>query len=138
VYWAVFPYVLGVLLAWITWYPARKLEVASEQWYFRVIMTIVAVGFIGFPLEHGNVEAAVLELVVLVILLCLIILSRRAALTALLPLAWFGHGLWDLVYLLDLLPLDKPEWVVQLCVPYDWLIAAYLFSRASSWRDVAH
>ena len=101
-------------------------------------MTIVAIGFVGFPLEHGDLEAAALEFVVLVVLLCLIILSKRGAFIALLPIAWFAHGLWDLIYLLDLLRLDKPVWVVQLCVPYDWLIAAYLFSRISTWRGTLH
>ena len=100
-------------------------------------MTIVALGFIGFPLQHGELSAAALEFVILVILLGLIYFSKRPALAVLLPIAWFTHGLWDLTYLLGLLRLDKPDWVVQLCVPYDWLIAAYLFGRIARWREPA-
>lgn len=124
---------LGVFLAWITWYPARCLEVAAEQWFFRVIMAVVALGFIGFPLQHGDWAAVGLEFAVLVVLLSLIFLSRLPGLIFLLPVAWFLHGLWDLAYLMQLLPLDKPDWVVQLCVPYDWLVALYIFGRLPTW-----
>ena len=128
-----FPYILGIFLAWITWYPAQHLSARAEQRYFTIIITIVALGFIGFPIEHGNLEGVFYELVALIVFVVLIVLSQTLALV-LLPLVWFAHGVWDLAYLLGLVPVDKPSWVVQLCVPYDWLLAAYLFRRTSTWR----
>ena len=90
-YWLTFPYVLGVFLAWITWYPARYLEGASQQSFFRVIMAVVALGFIGFPLQHREWAAVGFEFAVLVVLLSLILLSRLPGLIFLLPIAWFSH-----------------------------------------------
>ena len=72
------------------------------------------------------------ELGALLVFVVLIILSRKVSLV-LLPLVWFAHGAWDLAYLLGHVRVDKPEWVVQLCVPYDWLLAAYIFSRLPAW-----
>lgn len=131
-----FPYVVGVLMAWITWYPARHLDARTEQWYFTVIITIVALGFIGFPIEDGDPAAILYELGALLVLVTLIILSRKVALV-LLPVVWFAHGTWDLLYLIGFIPVDKPDWVVQLCVPYDWLLSAYLFRRVSTWRSAS-
>ena len=132
-YLILFPYILGIFLAWITWYPARHLSARSEQWYFTVIITIVAFGFIGFPIEQQNLSGFVYELAALMVFVVLIYLSRAVA-VILLPLVWFAHGTWDLAYLLGLVPVDKPYWVVQLCLPYDWLLAAYLFYKSSFWR----
>lgn len=132
-YETLFPYILGVLMAWITWYPARHLDARTEQRYFTTIITIVALGFIGFPLEDGDTTGMVYELAALVLLVVLIVLSRTVALW-LLPVVWFAHGTWDLLYLIGGVPVDKPHWVVELCVPYDWLLSAYLFRRVSTWR----
>ena len=123
-----FPYILGLLIAWITWYPARRLDARSEQWYFTVIITIVALGFIGFPIEDRNMQGIVYEFAAMVVFIILILLSRTVT-AAFLPLVWFTHGAWDLTYLLGFVHVDKPAWVVQLCVPYDWLLAVYLFRR---------
>lgn len=131
-YESAFPYILGVLIAWITWYPARRLTARSEQWYFTVIITVVALGFIGFPIEDRNTGGILYELAVLIVFIILIVMSQSA--TMLLPVVWFAHGAWDLAYLLGFVPVDKPAWVVQLCVPYDWLLAGYLFYRVPAWR----
>jgi hypothetical protein len=98
-------------------------------------MAVIALGFIGFPLQHGERVAVGYEFAVLVVLVSLILLSRLPGLIFLLPIAWFSHGLWDLAHLMQLLPLDKPGWVVQLCVSYDWLVAICLFGRFATWRD---
>lgn len=132
-YESAFPYILGVLIAWVTWYPARRLTARSEQWYFTVIITVVALGFIGFPLEKGDTQGILYELFAMIVFIVLIVMSKSAT-VALLPVVWFAHGAWDLAYLLGLVPVDKPAWVVQLCVPYDWLLAGYLFQRIPAWR----
>ena len=132
---AVFPFVLGVFMAWITWFPARYLDAATERRFFTTIITIVALGFIGFPVQQGDLAALALEAALATILLILVLLSRKESLVLLLPIAWFLHGAWDLVFLLGLVPVDKPLWVVQLCVPYDWLLAGYLFRRVGVWQS---
>ena len=128
-----FPYILGVFLAWVTWYPARSLSTQSEKLYFATIIAVVALGFLAFPIEQGNLKGITYESVALALIVVLIVLSYRAMPTFL-AAAFFLHGAWDLAYLLGAVALDKPGWVVQLCVPYDWLLAAYLFRRASTWR----
>ena len=132
-YETIFPFALGVLMAWITWYPARYLDARREQGYFTTIIAIVAVGFVGFPLEDGDSRAIVYELGAMVVFVVLIILSKKAN-VLLLPVVWFAHGAWDLAYLVGQVPVDKPLWVVQLCVPYDWLLGGYLLGRVSAWR----
>ena len=134
-YESLFPYLLGVMLAWITWQGARRLVPNSQQKYFARIITLVALGFVGFPLEDGDRVGTAYELSALLIFVALIILSREVA-PILLPLVWLGHGAWDLAFLLGHIPVDKPTWVVQLCVPYDWLLAGYIFSRLAAWRSV--
>ena len=131
-YETVFPYLLGGILAWVTCHPARTLDPRAELRFFTAIMTMVALGFIGFPLEAGNHEGVVYELVAGILFIMLIVLSQRTA-PVLLAVTFLAHGAWDLAYLLGIVPSDKPEWVVELCVPYDWLVAAYLFSRTSLW-----
>lgn len=133
IYESAFPYILGVLIAWVTWYPARRLTARSEQWYFTVIITAVAIGFIGFPIEDGNIRGILYELLALIVFIVLIVMSKSATML-LLPVVWFAHGAWDLAYLLEFVPVDKPAWVVQLCVSYDWLLAGYLFYRVPAWR----
>lgn len=63
-----------------------------------------------------------------ILFVTLIILSKQLSLVFL-PVVWFAHGAWDLSFLLGQVPVDKSEWVVQLCVPYDWLLAGYIFCR---------
>ena len=122
-------------MAWITWFPARYLDARIEQRFFTTIILIVSLGFIGFPVQQGDLVALAWESAVAATLLLLIFLSSRPSLVMLLPVVWVLHGAWDLVYLLGLVPVDKPLWVVQLCVPYDWLIAGYLFRRVAAWRN---
>lgn len=128
---AIFPYGLGVFLAWVTLYPARYLDASVEPKYFRTIITIVVLGFIGFPLADGDLTGTLYELVALVVLLVAIFLSRKVGLT-LLAAVYFAHGAWDLTHVLGLVPVDKPLWVTRLCVPYDWILAGYLVVRARS------
>jgi hypothetical protein len=40
------------------------------------------------------------------------------------------------MYLLCHVPVDKPRWVVELCVPYDWLLGGYLMTRVRTWGAV--
>lgn len=100
------PYILGVLIAWVTWYPARRLPPRSEQWYFTVIITVVALGFIGFPLEEGNTKGAIYELLALIVFAALILMSQLAT-AMLLPVVFFAHGAWDLAYLLGFVPVER-------------------------------
>ena len=132
-YSALFPYLLGVLMAWITWSPARRLSPRSQRHFFTAVITAVSVGFVGFPLETGDWPAFLWELAALIVFVLLIFLSRSWT-VAFLPVVWFAHGAWDLAYLVGAVPVDKPDWVVKLCVPYDWLLALYLLGRVSTWR----
>jgi hypothetical protein len=46
-----------------------------------------------------------------------------------LALAFFIHGGWDLFHLFNQAVIHKPVLYSQICVPYDWLVAAYILWR---------
>jgi hypothetical protein len=50
-----------------------------------------------------------------------------------LALAFFVHGSWDLFHLFNPDFIHKSVLFSQICVPYDWSVAAYICWR--SWKD---
>ena len=98
-----------------------------------MIIIVVAFGFILFPLEDGNVWGFVYEFLAMILILVGIILSRTISIYFL-AIVWGVHGLWDAYYLINGLALEKPVWLVQLCVSYDLLIAAYIYFRIPKWK----
>ena len=128
------PYVLGAVLGFITCFPARRLDPAVERTFFTAIMTFVAVGFIGFPLERGHWPGVLHEGVAMALFLVGIGLSRWWD-PAMLALTFFVHGAWDLAWLVGTIDSIKPNWLTEFCVPYDWVLAAYLLSRRQIWRS---
>ncbi len=130
-----FAYLLGVILAVAIAYPASHLHPTRERRFFTVAMAVVVLGFVGFPLSQGDPIGLAWELAAIVGLGALLLLSFEHV--VLLPVVWFGHGLWDLAFLVGGTPIDKPTWVCELCVPFDWLIAAYLVTRLGRWRTAA-
>lgn len=129
-----FPYILGAFMAWITLYPARSLPARKERRFFTIIITVVALGFLGFPLTYGDQFAIASELAAAVLFIALILLAWKVS-PWFLPLVWFLHGAWDIAYLFGHVSVDKPRWVVELCVPYDWILAVYLLKRVPAWRS---
>ena len=97
-------------------------------------MIVVAIGFIGFPLEQGDANGTAHELVAMAAFLLGIFLSWKWH-AAFLPLTFLAHGCWDLAYMASAVHSVKPMWLVELCVPYDWLVALYLLSRLRTWRS---
>lgn len=127
-----FAYLLGALLAVAVAYPASFMDPARERRFFTVAIAVVILGFFGFPLSQGHALGLAWELAAVVVLGALLLLSLKRV--ELLPLVWIGHGAWDLLFLAGGTPIDKPLWVCALCVPFDWLIGAYLVSRLRLWR----
>ena len=127
-------YILGIALAVITCFPARTLAPRTEQRFFSVIMIFVAVGFFGFPLERGDMLGTLSELLAMAFFLAGVVASALWN-PLFLPLTFLAHGAWDLAYLAGASHSVKPDWLVELCVPYDWLVAGYLFTRVGTWRS---
>jgi hypothetical protein len=46
-----------------------------------------------------------------------------------LALAFFIHGGWDIFHIFNQYFIHKPVLYSQICVPYDWLVAAYILWR---------
>jgi hypothetical protein len=46
-----------------------------------------------------------------------------------LALAFFIHGGWDFFHLFNQDVIHKPVLYSEVCVPYDWLVAAYILWR---------
>lgn len=127
-----FAYLVGLLLAIAVVYPATSMEPVRERRFFTVATGIVILGFFGFPLTQGDPLGLAWELAAVVVLGALLLLSLKRV--ELLPLVWIGHGVWDVLFLIGGMPIDKPGWVCRLCVPFDVLIGIYLFSRLDRWR----
>ena len=127
-------YILGMALAVITCFPARTLAPRTERRFFSVIMIFVAMGFFGFPLEQGDALGTLSELLAMAVFLVGVLASALWN-PLFLPLTFLAHGTWDLAYLVGASHSVKPDWLVELCVPYDWTVAAYLFTRVGIWRS---
>ena len=127
-YHAFFPYVLGILLSWITLSGAARMGGSEARRFLTLIIAIVIAGFVGFPLEMGHRVAVMYEIGAIVVLGALTAASIRSS-ALLLGAAWFGHGLWDLLHIVGASATDKPLWVTQVCVPYDWIGAAWIVWR---------
>ena len=55
----------------------------------------------------------------------------------LLGVVYIAHGASDLVHLaLDLSPAN-PAWLHEMCVPFDWLLGAYVLVRGRQWTSSA-
>lgn len=132
VYEQLYSYALGVFLAVVTIYPARFLDPQRERRFLTAVIAVVVVGFFGFPLAAGDPVGLAWELAAVVALGAIVLLSLRHP--GLLPLAWLGHGAWDLLFLIGAIPVDKPVWICRLCVPYDWIVGAYVATRVGRWR----
>ncbi len=131
-YQQLFSYAVGLLLAVAVTYPASFMPARRERRFFTVAMAVVALGFFGFPLTQGDPRGLAWELGAAAALVALLALSLRFA--GLVPLAWLGHGAWDLLFLVGATPIDKPAWVCELCVPFDIAIGIYLLTRLGRWR----
>jgi len=127
-----FAYLLGAFLAAVVIYPTSHLAPERQRRFLTAVLAVVILGFFGFPLVQGDSVGLAWELTAVVVLGALLLMSQR--IPGLLALAWFGHGLWDLMFLLGIAPVDKPIWVCELCVPFDWLVAGYLATRLERWR----
>jgi hypothetical protein len=129
----VFPYGLGVFLGVAIIYAARRMR-SDERWFLTWLMAVVVVGFVGFPLAAGDTRGIAAEVVVIVVLGALLAWSwlRRSAL--LLALVYIAHGASDVAHLIGDVSPANPAWIHQFCVPFDWLLGAYVLVRRSSWR----
>jgi hypothetical protein len=127
-------YLLGVFFAWVTILAARPMKPKSAHRFFTVVMVAVALLFVGFPAEQGHQAGVVAEAVALVAFLFLAGLGMVLH-PVWLAVAYVAHGGWDLAYLLGWVPSYKPDWTVQFCVPYDWVVAGYLFTQVRGWQQ---
>ncbi len=123
-YTTLFPYTFGAILAYLMVRPNRRLSRPAELRFLRAFMVGVALAFIGFPLSSGDLTGAGYELAAMVA--CLLLLVGTRTTMALLAVTYFGHGVWDLAFLGGWVPIDKPAWICEICVSFDWLIAAYV------------
>jgi hypothetical protein len=105
----------------------------TEQRFFTVVMVAVALLFVGFPAEVGDRVGVVSESIAMAVFLALAGLSMVLH-PVWLAVTFLAHGGWDLAYLVGMAPTSKPDWTAQFCVPYDWIVAAYLLTRVKRWK----
>lgn len=126
-------YFLGAFLALAMAFSSRFMPARLEQRYWTIIIAVVVLGFPPFPMAKGDMAGFWFELAACGVFLAFLVASRWVP--AMLAVLSFSHGLWDLMHLLEVVAIDKPTWLTQFCVPYDWIVSAYLFSRLGVWRE---
>jgi hypothetical protein len=125
-------YSLGAILSGGMVHAARFMPTRIEQRYWTIFAAIVFVGFPPFPLTNGDLAGFWYELAVYGVVLALLIASRW--LPASLAILYLAHGAWDLMHLTAAVTIDKPDWITQICVPFDWVVGIYVLSRLGPWR----
>lgn len=137
-----FAYGLGAMLAAAMIDATRQMPARGAWNLLSWLMAIVVAGFVAFPIERGNVTSLAYEAGLLVVLEILLIVGWRWRSWSLVALVYFVHGLSDLVHLTDIVPMESPRWVHEMCVPFDWILAGWIVVRrrafaAAALRDTA-
>jgi hypothetical protein len=99
---------------------AKKILV-STMWF--------VVGLFLFnQITEFNIKGITLESIMFLLQVGLIFMVKKFDFR-LLALAFFIHGSWDIFHLFNQDFIQKPVIFSQICVPYDWLVAAYILWR---------
>jgi hypothetical protein len=133
-YGLVFPYAFGAALgASVSWFLER---LTPREGFFLMAITLfwVILAFPPFPLSAGDWPGLGQESAAAAALLVLLAIGWRRRSARLVALGYLLHGALDLAHLLGWYGADNPRWVHELCVPYDWLVAAILLRKTRSWR----
>lgn len=121
------PYLTGIAVGVLTLLPHAFLSPQASLGFAAVLIGLIAGVYFGFAVVNGSardqfVEFNVTGLFTVAGLLGLLLWP------ILLPLAYFGHALWDLAHhnrsRLPLVPI--PQWYVPWCVVIDVIIGAGL------------
>ncbi|HBP18942.1 MAG TPA: hypothetical protein DEA08_14290 [Planctomycetes bacterium] len=131
-YETVLTYLFGAWLAAMMCYASRFMPTRNERRYWTLVATLVMFAFPFFPLFEGDSAGVRYELAALGAFFALLIASRWVA--ALLAVVFFLHGSWDLLHLTTAVAVEKPDWLARFCVPFDWIVAVYVFTRQEAWR----
>jgi hypothetical protein len=102
---------------------AKKLLI-STMWF------VVAL-FLFNQISEWNLKGVMLESTMFLLQIGLIFAAKKYNFRFL-ALAFFLHGGWDLAHIFNQDFIHKPVIYSQICVPYDWLVVAYILWR--NWK----
>ena len=131
-YHELFAYGLGAFLAVAVIYAAERMQ-SDQRWLFTWVIAIVILGFLGFPVAVADWSATGVEAAIIVVLGGLLVISWFRSSAVLLGIVYLGHGASDLVHLALELSPSNPQWLHEMCVPFDWLLGVYILVRRRQW-----
>jgi hypothetical protein len=99
---------------------AKKLLI-STMWF------VVGL-FLVNQITEFDIKGIALESAMFLLQVGLVFLAKKYDFRFL-ALAFFIHGCWDLFHLFNQAVIHKPVLYSQICVPYDWLVTAYILWR---------
>ncbi|MBT8469145.1 MAG: hypothetical protein KJN97_10380 [Deltaproteobacteria bacterium] len=126
--WLLFSIGIVAALATLLW--ARRKAPASERRVFITILVAMQAVYFGFVFVAPSVRGFAVEAALVLVFWAL---ARGAGKVAfLLSLGYVLHGFWDLRHdalMTAYVPLGYPE----ICVAFDWFLAAYFLTRLGVW-----
>jgi hypothetical protein len=121
-------YIVGVLWAAQFLYVVNFVENTLAKKVMINTMWFVVGLFLLNQITELEVRGITLESAMFLLQVGLIFLSKKYNFRYL-ALAFFIHGLWDIIHLFDQEFIHKPLIYSQICVPYDWMVAVYILWR---------
>jgi hypothetical protein len=130
-------YMIGVLWAAQFLYVVNFVENTLAKKVMINTMWFVVGLFLLNQITELEVRGITLESAMFLLQVGLIFLSKKYNFQYL-ALAFFIHGAWDLVHIFDQEFIHKPLIYSQVCVPYDWMVGAYILWRKWDGGDENH
>jgi hypothetical protein len=118
-------YIIGVLWSSQFLLVLNYVKTGLAQKILISTMWFVVGIFVFIQLITLEIKGITLESVMFLLQIGLVFIAKKYDFRFL-ALAFFIHGSWDLFHIFNQNVINKPVIYSQICVPYDWLVAAYI------------
>jgi hypothetical protein len=121
--------IVGVVAACLTAALTAKLSGSKKRDFYTAFMAATATVYIGSALAGGDLKTLVLETSIAAVLFSATLAGqwRSVKFTA---IAFFLHGVWDILHSAKDLGANAGASFPILCVAYDWVIASVIWYLA--------
>jgi hypothetical protein len=121
-------YLIGILWASQWLFALHFLSNGLSKKLLTTTMWCVVALFLVTQIIGQEINGILLESAMLLLQVALIFLSKKHDFRYL-ALAFFIHGSWDTFHILNQSLIHKPLIYSEICVPYDWIVTAYILWR---------
>lgn len=127
---------LGQVVAALFLFYARSQGPHKEMYILRTGLIIAAVIYVGFAALWGNSGWVLIEITGIAVYGLFAVLALRHS-AVWLAIGWAAHSLWDvLLHLFGQGHAIAPEWYVIACLSFDLLVAGYILTRFTEWKQM--